>query len=345
MVNWAVWAMNCELSTGSIGFWYLSWATSSLRNASFPSVVWASICVVAPSVGPAVGGGVVSSAIRAARRVTASMVTGVPFVPLEEQVEPAGDGRMDGANRGVALPVSGGPGAMRAADGSGRAALAGPAPAAGPDADATSGEAGVGQGRTQVGQGGGEEPAGGRLGGVEREVHGLVLHRHLDADGAEVVGSQLEGDFVPAVAPPVQRDDSRHDLVRHRFRGGRRRRVRRGGDGLGGTGGRGADGGRGGGLQLAEGARRPAGGAGRRWGGGGGGGRGVVGGEGGRRIGVDGGDRGGGRSGRPRAVGVAAVRQHRNRRPRTVPAITAGQHRNRRPRSACAVTVGQHRNG
>src|SRR3989442_1030591 len=165
MVNWAVWAMNCELSTGSIGFWYLSWATSSLRNASFPSVVWASICVVAPSVGPAVGGGVVSSAIRAALRVTASMVTGVPFVPLEEQVEPAGDGRMDGANRGVALPVSGGPGAMRAADGSGRAALAGPAPAAGPDADATSGEAGVGEGRTQVGQGGRGGGAGGGGGG------------------------------------------------------------------------------------------------------------------------------------------------------------------------------------
>src|SRR5207302_196396 len=151
---------------------------------------------------------------------------------------------------------------------------------------------------------------------VEREVHGLVLHRHLDADGAEVVGSQLEGDFVPAVAPPVQRDDSRHDLVRHRLRGGRRRRVRRGGDGLGGTGGRGADGGRGGGLQLAEGARRPAGGAGRRLGGGGGGGRGGGGGEGGRRTGVDGGgrvhDRGQGQSrmgrrGEPRAEPAGLV--------------------------------------
>ena len=60
-------------------------------------------------------------------------------------------------------------------------------------------------------------------------MHGLVLDRDLDPDGAEVVRPELQRDLVPAVAPPVQRDDSRHDLVgdgRRQHRSGRRR-VRR----------------------------------------------------------------------------------------------------------------------
>ena len=32
-VNCAVWDMNCELSTGWLGSWYFSWATSRLRKS------------------------------------------------------------------------------------------------------------------------------------------------------------------------------------------------------------------------------------------------------------------------------------------------------------------------
>src|SRR5438045_8636851 len=80
MVNCAVWAMNCELSTGSIGFWYLSWATSSLRNMSLP-LICGSVWVVAPSVGPVTVDGVVADAIRPATLVIASMLTGATFAP------------------------------------------------------------------------------------------------------------------------------------------------------------------------------------------------------------------------------------------------------------------------
>src|SRR5918998_4051767 len=34
-VNWAVWARNWVESAGLLGSWYLSWATSSLRNVSW----------------------------------------------------------------------------------------------------------------------------------------------------------------------------------------------------------------------------------------------------------------------------------------------------------------------
>src|SRR3954469_10062896 len=46
IVNWAVWAMNCVPSAGLMGFWYLSWATSSFRKASFPRPSVADLLVV-----------------------------------------------------------------------------------------------------------------------------------------------------------------------------------------------------------------------------------------------------------------------------------------------------------
>src|SRR5438067_598408 len=147
MVNWAVWAMNCELSTGSMGFWYLSWATSSLRNMSLPDT-WGSVWPVAPASGAETGDGSAAEAIRPVTKVIASMLTGAPFFRSQEQVE-------------------------------------------------------------------------------------------------------------PSVAPPVQRDDSRHDLVRHLRRGRGRGRFGRGGDRLGRTGRRRARGGQGGGLGSDDAFRRP----------------------------------------------------------------------------------------
>src|SRR5689334_12424626 len=93
MVNWAVWAMNCELSTGSIGFWYLSWATSSLRNMSLLPT-WGSVWAVAPSVGAVTVDrvGVVADAMRPVTNVIASMLTGRSF-GSQPQVEPSGGGR------------------------------------------------------------------------------------------------------------------------------------------------------------------------------------------------------------------------------------------------------------
>src|SRR3954452_25030754 len=44
MVNWAVCWRNWVPSVGLIGFWYLSWATSSLRHVSFDWVAFWLAC-------------------------------------------------------------------------------------------------------------------------------------------------------------------------------------------------------------------------------------------------------------------------------------------------------------
>ena len=157
------------------------------------------------------------------------MLNCVPFC-LEEQVQPTGrGGPADGADGlrggGAAAARFVGQAWFRAG------APAGGASAVGTDGEVTSPQPGVEQGRAELGEGGGQQPAGGGLGGVEGEVDGLLLHRDLDPNGAEVVRPELERHLVPTIAPPVQRDDGRHDLFgdgwRRHWCG--RRRIRRNG--------------------------------------------------------------------------------------------------------------------